>query len=229
MPANLHSSSKKQILYHSLLWLFGLYLLIALIKTLLSTMFQEVETSGYSQSGITEMLRNNPFKAAVMILVVAPVVEECMHRSLLKPSHLDVVLFCSSWIVYATNLFIPEDVNWLVRVLFLFIFLGCLTYIGVQLFNPYKLRHLRVWLTRHYKWIWIVTSISFGLMHITNYVAVFTLNLPLFFNILPRIASGFIFGYIKLKNRHILWSVAAHALNNLVPFIILVLLYQLNS
>ena len=214
------------MLYRSLLWLFGIYLLIGITKMILSAVFPGLETSDYSQSGIVELLRTNSFKAAVMILIAAPVIEECMFRTLLKPSHLDAVLFCASWLVYAAARFIPEEVHWLVRLLFLFIFLGCLTYIGVQLINPYKLRHLRVWLSKYYIVIWILTSIAFGLMHINNYVAVFTLNLPLFFHILPRIASGFIFGYIKLNNKHIVWSMAAHTLNNLVPFIILSLLYN---
>lgn len=164
------------------------------------------------------MLQTNFFKAFVLIIIAAPVFEEFLFRSLLKPSHLDVVLFGSSIPVYATRYLIPEEVNWIVRVIFLFTLLSCLTYIGVQLFNPYKVRHLRVWLSRNYKIIWILTSVIFGLIHINNYVAVLTINFALILLSLPRIASGFIFGHIKLKNGHIIWPVILHVLNNLIAF-----------
>ena len=219
-------SPKKYVFFKSCFLLFCSYILFALFKLMLSKIFPSVLNSDYTQSAIQEMLNSEPLRAAVMIGISAPIFEEMMFRTLIKPTHTDLVLFLTSWPVFLTSYFIPAEVHWFFKLVFIAIFLSCFTYVGVQLINPYKVRHLRTWLSRNYKLLWVLSSFAFGLIHITNYVDVFIINLPLFLHIVPRILAGFFFGYIKIKNKNLGWSMALHSLNNAVPLLLLLIFRQ---
>ena len=214
---------KQNIFFKSLFLLFSSYILFALFKLALVKIFPEDAGADYTQSSLQKMLGSEPLRAVVMIAIAAPILEELMFRTLIKPTHTDLVLFLTAWPVFIASYFIPAEVPWFFKLLFTAIFLSCFTYVGVQLLNPYKARHLRAWLSRNYVLVWMVSSFAFGLIHINNYVDVFIINLPLFLHIVPRILAGFFFGYVKIKNKHLGWSMAMHAANNIVPLVILLL------
>ncbi|MGO4910932.1 CPBP family glutamic-type intramembrane protease [Leeuwenhoekiella sp. W20_SRS_FM14] len=215
---------KTRLFIKSASLLFTLYVLWAFLKFLLIQQFPQIRVSEYTQSNLFEMLANNPFKAFVMVLVIAPVLEEIMFRTLLKPSHIDFVLFIVAWPTYYIAYYvIPPDVNWFMRLVFIAVFLGSFTYIGIQLLTPLKGRHLRAWLSRHYIKVWLITSSVFALLHINNYVDTFMINLPLIMLVIPRFLAGLFFGYIKIKNKHLSWSIGMHMLNNAIPISILLI------
>jgi membrane protease YdiL (CAAX protease family) len=216
-------TAKTKIFTRSLILLFGIYILLGLLRLLLVKLYPQFSQTDYQQSQLQNLLQSNPLRAGIMIILVAPVIEELMFRSLIKPSHTDLVLFIAAWPVFIAATCIPPDVHWFFKVCFLAVVLACLTYIGTQLINPFKGRHLRSKISSWYIPIWILTSILFGLVHITNYVETFTLNIPLFLLIVPRIVAGFIFGYIKIKNKHLGWSIAMHSMNNAIPISMLLL------
>ena len=68
----------------------------------------------------------------------------------------------------------------------------------------------------------IITSLIFGLVHINNYVETFVIDIALFMLIVPRIISGAMMAWVKLKNKHLGWSIALHALNNGVVIVLMI-------
>ncbi|MFI8378091.1 type II CAAX prenyl endopeptidase Rce1 family protein [Leeuwenhoekiella sp. NPDC079379] len=216
-------SPKQKTFFKSLHILFSCYLVLALLKIAIAKIFSGNTASNYVQSNLREILVSEPLSASLKILIIAPIFEELMFRTLIKPTHTELILFFVSWPAFMALFIIPAEVHFIFKYAVLAIFISCFTYIGAQLLDPYKARHLRAWLYKHYKWIWILSSIVFGLIHINNYVDAFIINLPLLLHITPRILSGFIFGYVKIKNKHLGWSMALHSINNAIPLSILLL------
>ncbi len=210
--------AKLVILLRSFFYLVGLYLLYGLLSTVLHNLFPNLDTASYEQSFIMEMLTENPLRALIMIVVVAPVIEEMMFRSLLKPSHIELILFIVIWPVFFLLRFVPLDVHWGLKLTFTGVFLFTVAYIAQQLIPRERTLNIRNWLCRYEVLIWIITSLVFGFVHITNYVDHFTINLALFLLILPRILAGFMIGWVKISNKNLPWAMALHAMNNGMAF-----------
>jgi len=211
-------SEKSVILLRSFFYLVGLYLLYGFLFTALHNLLPNLDTSSYEQRFIMEMLTENPLRALIMIVIVAPVIEEMMFRSLLKPSHIELVLFVVIWPVFFLLRFVPLDVHWVLKLTFTGVFLFTAVYIGQQLIPRERTLTVRNWLSRYEFLIWIITSLVFGFVHITNYVDHFTINLALFLLILPRILAGFMIGWVKINNKNLPWAMALHAMNNGMAF-----------
>jgi membrane protease YdiL (CAAX protease family) len=209
---------KLLILLRSFFYLVGLYLIYGFLVTILHNLFPNLDTSSYEQSFIMEMLTENPLRALIMIVIVAPVIEEMMFRSLLKPSHIELILFVVIWPVFFLLRFVPLDVHWVLKLAFTGVFLFTFVYIAQQLIPPERTLNLRNRLNRYEFLIWIVSSLVFGFVHITNYVDHFTINLALFLLILPRILAGFMIGWVKINNKNLPWAMALHAINNGMAF-----------
>jgi membrane protease YdiL (CAAX protease family) len=209
---------KLVILLRSFFYLVGLYLVYGLLSTVLHNLFPDLDTSSYEQSFLMEMLAESPLRALIMIVLVAPVIEEIMFRSLLKPSHIELVLFVVIWPVFFLLRFVPLDVHWVLKLAFTGVFLFTFVYIAQQLIPPERTLNLRNRLNRYEYLIWIITSLVFGFVHITNYVDHFTINLALFLLILPRILAGFMIGWVKISNQNLPWAMALHAMNNGMAF-----------
>ncbi|HEA29387.1 MAG TPA: CPBP family intramembrane metalloprotease [Leeuwenhoekiella sp.] len=211
-------SDKFVLLLRGFFYLVGLYLIYGFLFTVLHNLFPALDTASYKQGFIMEMLTENPWRALIMIVLVAPIIEEMMFRSLLKPSHIELVLFVIIWPVFFLLRFVPLDVHWGLKLVFTGVFLFSAVYIAQQLIPRERTLKLRAWLGRYEYVIWIVTSLVFGFVHITNYVDHFTINLALFLLILPRILAGFMIGWVKLNNKHLPWAMALHAMNNGMAF-----------
>lgn len=137
-----------------------------------------------------------------------------MFRTLIKPSHADIVLLLCSWPLFYLNRYIPVDVHWMIKLGFIAIFLFTLFTILRLLIPEERTSKLRGFLGKYYIIILIVSSLIFGLVHINNYVEGFVINAALIALIIPRIISGFMMGLIKVKNKNIGWSMGLHAMNN---------------
>lgn len=163
------------------------------------------------------MLTENPLRALIMIVIVAPVIEEMMFRSLLKPSHIELILLSWSGQCFSAALCSARCALGL-KIGFYGCFLFTFVYIAQQLIPPERTLNLRNRLNRYEFLIWIVSSLVFGFVHITNYVDHFTINLALFLLILPRILAGFMIGWVKINNKNLPWAMALHAINNGMAF-----------
>ncbi|MGB3774749.1 MAG: CPBP family intramembrane glutamic endopeptidase [Leeuwenhoekiella sp.] len=177
-----------------------------------------MNTSTYEQTFIKEMLNESPFRAFMMIVLVAPIIEEMMFRTLINPSHTEIVLFLIIWPVFFLLRFIPMNVHWGLKIGFTAIFIFSVTYICQQLIPKEATAGLRSWLLKNNLIFWILTSFIFGFVHVNNYVEHFTLNLALFLLILPRILAGLMLGWVKIKNQNLYWAMALHAMNNGMAF-----------
>ncbi|MDH7444012.1 CPBP family glutamic-type intramembrane protease [Aquimarina sp. 2201CG14-23] len=174
----------------------------------------------YSQDGLFEILKDNKLKAFVSVIIYAPIIEELMFRTLIKPTKKELLLFLSIWTTFTINLFITLEQEWYYRY---FIFLGFtlgIFFIYKRVISKKYLEKIKYFLNDHQLITLQITSIIFGFVHIFNYVDSFRIDSVLFLLIVPRIISGHMFGKLKIKNGHIIWPMLLHALNNGVVFLI---------
>ena len=159
----------------------------------------------------------------MLAVIFAPIIEEMMFRTLIKPNHSDIILLLCSWPLFYINRFIPADVHWIIKLGFIAIFLITIFTLLQQLIPESYTARIRKFLEKYTTLVLILSSLLFGLIHINNYVDGFVINAALIALIIPRIISGFMMGIIKIKNNHIGWSMGLHAMNNGFVIIILIL------
>tara|TARA_Y100000815_G_C13341656_1_gene500204 strand:+ start:1394 stop:2065 length:672 start_codon:yes stop_codon:yes gene_type:complete len=200
--------------------IMALYIIYGLAITFLQKYFNAMDTSMYDQESIAELISSNPIKAGFMILILAPVLEEIMFRTLIRPSHLELMLFFMIWPIFFIGTIVPIDAHWAITAVFIGVLLFSLAYLLSQLIPEKRTLGLRNFLDRQYLFFWFASSIVFGFVHITNYVDNYMVNLALFVLIAPRIIAGFMMGWIKLKNGSLAWSMALHFMNNALPFLL---------
>ena len=195
-------------------WMLGCYFVFFVALGILKVGFPDFKFERYQQSDLIRLLEENPWKFLLMAIIFAPLLEEGMFRTLIKPSQNELIFFLCSWIFVGVISFIPSDVFWAIKYGFLILFM-ILTFLFLKEFIPQKWQiKLCFFLDRHYIFIWIFTSIIFGMVHIFNYVEGFQLDFLLVLLIIPRIIAGFFFGKIKIENQGLLWPITMHAMNN---------------
>lgn len=194
--------------------MWGLYILFFIIVGILSTWIPELKADAYEDTTLKKLIQENPFKLFILACVFAPIVEEMMFRTLIKPVHTDILLFMCSWPVFIGLRFLPKDVHWGILLAFGATVLFVLFYILKHLLTETNTQRLRTFLHTHKTPVLISVSVVFGLVHIGNYVDDFVINLALVTLIIPRIISGFMMGWIKIKNQGLVWSMGLHFMNN---------------
>ncbi|MCH4823737.1 CPBP family glutamic-type intramembrane protease [Gramella lutea] len=190
------------------------YFAFFFILRILDLFIFDLDLQKYEQMEILKILEENPLKFIFLAAIAAPVIEESIFRSILKPTPISIrIFFCA--LIYIFGLFIiPEEAHWLLKfglllstILFIFYALGQLV--------PSKVYHtICYWLHKYYFLIWIGGAIIFGFVHIYNYVDTFQLDLVLILMIFPRIIAGYFFGKVKLENKSLLWPILLHSMNN---------------
>lgn len=216
------TDQKSSFLLKSYGYLWLLYIGFGLLIAALTHFFPELTNSEYQQNEILEMAQSHPFKLFVMACIFAPIVEEMMFRTLIKPSHSDLILFICSWPVFLGSRFLPESIHWLLRLTFAMIVLFTLHTILKQLIPENATAYLRKKLKQYIIPVLIVSSLVFGLVHISNYVTDFTINPALVILVIPQVIAGFVLGWVKHKNTHITWSMGLHFMNNIVPVMLII-------
>ena len=217
------SSQKTRLLFKTFFRMWGLYILFFMTIGILSIWIPELKADGYEDTVLKELSQNNPFKLFILACIFAPIVEEMMFRTLIKPRHTDIILFICSWPVFIGLRFFPKDIHWGVLLAFAGVLLFVLFYILKHLITETGTQRLRTFLDKRTTLVLIVASIVFGLVHINNYVDDFVINMALFMLIVPRIISGFMMGWIKIKNQGLIWSMGLHFMNNAFVVAVVVL------
>ena len=201
--------------------MLGFYFLFFLLLGIIKMIFPDFDTNQYEQTDINRLLEEDPLRLILLAVVLAPLIEEGMFRTLIKPSQNELIFFLCSWILVFGIAVIPEDTNWMIKFGFLlpaFI----LSFIFLKEFIPEKWQlAMCVFLNQHYKVVWLATAVIFGMVHIYNYVEGFELTFVLFLLVVPRIIAGYFFGKIKIENGGLFWPIAMHAMNNGIVFLIL--------
>ena len=201
--------------------MLGCYVLFFIALGLLSIIFPGLDLDSYQQTDLNRLLEESPIKLIILAVVLAPLIEEGMFRALIKPSRNELIFFLCIWLFVLTLAIIPENVNWMIKYGFLLLFF-ILSFIFLREFIPTSWqKSMCRFLSNYYKWIWAITAVIFGMVHIFNYVEGFELNFVLVLLIFPRIIAGYFFGKIKVENKGLVWPIAMHAMNNALVFIVL--------
>ena len=219
-----------KLLLKSYLLVWGFYFAFFMVLGILSKWFPELINNEYKQERLLEMLNNQPIQLLISAVIIAPIFEEIMFRSLIKPSYEDLLLFISGWISFFFMGFSEGLTNWYIRLLIMFaVFIG--VYYLLQFVVPRKaLVGVQGFLGKYVLVILIITSIIFGMAHIYNYVESFLLNAALFAMIIPRIVLGGIAGWLKVKTGVLIWPILLHFLNNaFVIGIMLIIKYTITN
>lgn len=161
------------------------------------------------------------FYQFVVICLIVPLVEEMLFRVCLRYSKLNFAVtagFCfyifPGILIKGRGIF-GEDNPLSLRIALVLIVIA--TVYSILQSKPVFDNHLAKFWSSHFKLIFYLSVLSFGLIHVTN----FEIN-PATFIVapmltLPQIAGGFMFGYIRLKYG-IFYAVLLHAANNFMPF-----------
>ncbi len=201
--------------------MLGCYVLFFIALGLLSILIPGLDLDSYQQTDLNRLLEESPLKLVLLAVVLAPLIEEGMFRTLIKPSRKELIFFLCIWLFVIALALIPEEVNWMIKYGFLVLFF-ILSFIFLREFIPLSWQKaICKFISRYYKVVWIITSVVFGMVHIFNYVEGFELNFVLMLLIFPRIIAGYFFGKIKVENKGLIWPILMHAMNNGSVFIIL--------
>ncbi|MBT8296187.1 MAG: CPBP family intramembrane metalloprotease [Gramella sp.] len=210
----------KNLLRNFTLMLLCYFLFFAIVR-ILDVLIFDLDFQRYEQIEILKILEESPLKFIFLAAIAAPVIEESIFRSLLKPTSTSIKVFICS-ILYITGIsLLPEEGHWLLKYILLFGSLLFMYYALGELISENFYKKACYWLHRYYLIIWIAGAIIFGFVHIYNYVDTFHLDLVLMLMIFPRIIAGFFFGKIKLENKGLIWPIVMHSMNNSLVLIIL--------
>lgn len=190
------------------------YFLFFFVLQILNLYVFNLDLDKYQQTEIFELLNENPWKFAFLAGIAAPILEEGIFRSLLKPSAASIKFFLCTLLYVLGLSVIPEEAHWSLKYGLLAATLLFAYYALGELISEKIFRTICFWLHRYYLFIWIFGAIIFGFVHIFNYVDTFQVDLVLFIMIFPRIIAGFFFGKIKLENRGLIWPMLMHSMNN---------------
>ncbi|CAL67050.1 membrane protein [Christiangramia forsetii KT0803] len=214
-----------QLKLKNLLRNFGLmilcYFLFFFVLQILNTFIFDLDLQKYEQIEILEILKESPLKFIFLAAIAAPVIEESIFRSVLKPTARSLKIFICALIYMAGLFLIPQEAHWALKYILLFGSLFLVYYALGELIPTRYYQRTCYWLHRYYFGIWILGAIIFGFVHIYNHVDTFQLDFVLFIMIFPRIIAGFFFGKIKLENKGMIWPILMHSMNNSTVLLIL--------
>ncbi|PKD16694.1 abortive phage infection protein [Salegentibacter salinarum] len=202
--------------------MIGTYFLFFFLLGFLNTFLPELDLEKYQQTELFDLMHESPLAFVIMAVIIAPLLEESMFRTLIRPSFTEIHIFTCAVLAFIGLGFIPQEAHSLLKYA-LVILSAIIVFLFLQSLKPGRaMRKFRVFLYRNYKVIWLLSAVIFGLVHIWNYVEGWQLDLILFILIFPRIIAGYFFGKIKIENGNLLWPIAMHAMNNgIVVFFLL--------
>lgn len=220
------SLNKLKNLLRNFVLLVGSYFLFFMILSFLHSLFPGLDLQQYQQSELFEMMEKSPFKFFFLAAIMAPILEESIFRSLVKPSPANIKLFLCAVLYIIGLTIITEKGYWILRYILIFITLGLFYYAMGELIPQQYFFKISSFLGKWYVPIWIIGAIVFGVVHVFNYVEGLYFDLVLFILIFPRIIAGFFFGKIKIENKGMLWPILLHSMNNSM---VLLLMYPYSS
>jgi membrane protease YdiL (CAAX protease family) len=181
---------------------------------ILNTIFPELDFDRYQQTEIYEMMTNNPLVFFILAVIIAPIIEECLFRSLIKPSQNEILVFICSWILFISLPFIPAKANFILKYSLLLLSVFIIFLFLKSIIPEKKMKKMQYYLHKYYRLIWMLSALIFGYVHVWNYVSGFEFNFILFILIFPRIIAGYFFGRLKVQNQQLYWPILLHAMNN---------------
>ena len=171
---------------------------------------------------VMEFMKDNS-KAVIIILLilVGPFIEELIFRLPLRFKKVYFIPFTLIILIYA-GILIFKKLH-LAPAVSIPLFVAITTFLVFYFFNRNMAEKREKTLSANYSLYFYSVAILFALFHLSNYN--YTPNLLIFAPIvvLPQFISGFLFGFIRIKQGFI-WSFFLHALHNAI-FLVPVLLF----
>ncbi|MDN3593620.1 CPBP family glutamic-type intramembrane protease [Zunongwangia endophytica] len=192
----------------------GCYILFFMGIGFLNKFFPSIDLDRYEQSGIYEMMTDNPTIFFILAVIIAPIMEESLFRSLIKPSQNEILIFICSWILFLSLAFIPAEANVILKYALLLLSVFIIFLFLKSVIPERKMKRFQYYLHKHFRVVWILSAVIFGYVHVWNYVSGFEFNIILFFLIFPRIIAGYFMGRLKVQNKELYWPMLLHAMNN---------------
>ena len=189
-------------------------MLFGICVVMIRLLFPQWEWDKYAQDGLIELFSKHKIQAIIAAVIFAPVVEEFMFRTLVAPKPKELLLFLSSWSLMIITYFYVPPVDWYFKFLITGLIILLLYFIYPFILSSSILDKASKFLNHHVILVLQLTSVIFGLMHISNYVDGIAMDSVLFLLIVPRIIAGHMFGKLKIENNHIIWPILLHAINN---------------
>ncbi len=184
------------------IFLLGLYLISAIVLALFAYIVCSVFAITHKPVGLA-------FEMKILIgVLLAPVYEEILFRSLLRFNKISLSLFLATVVIFLVVFFLKRNNTFIL--LFSAILLVILTFVSF-----WTMKRISQFLTSNFKYFYYGSSVLFGLMHLINftgdirYIIAFSLIL-----VAPQIAAGIILGFIRMKHG-LIYSILFHMIINL--------------
>lgn len=220
--AFLNLSPKTRNLFRNYWLMLGSYFLFFFLLGFLTSVMPSIDLERYQQTELFDFMTESPLAFMFMAVVVAPVLEESLFRSLVKPSLNEIYIFICAALSFIGLGLIPPEAHSILKYCLVLLSAFLLFLVFASLKPPRFLRKLRIFLHRNYITFWFLTAVIFGMVHVWNYVEGWQFDLVLFILIFPRIIAGLFFGKIKIENHSLIWPILMHAMNNgIVVFFLL--------
>lgn len=171
------------------------------------------------------MKENSKTVIVILLILVGPFIEELIFRLPLRFKKVNFIPFTLIILFYAgTLIFKKLHLSLAVSIP---LFVAITAFLIFYIFNRNMAEKREKTLPANYSLYFYSVTILFALFHLSNYK--YTPNLLLFAPIvvLPQFISGFLFGFIRIKQGFI-WGFFLHALHNAV-FVLPLLLLSSNS
>ena len=147
------------------------------------------------------------------ILIAAPILEEIMFRLPLKFNRINVFVALLTFYFFFYLRYAGLYASfWGSQLVITIIFIAFCWFVVFFLFKNSFYETIN---TKYYGFLFYLLAISFGLLHITNFIEYVPQNLILFSPIFAfnQVISGIFLGYIRVK-KGMIWSIALHVCFN---------------
>ena len=89
--------------------MLGTYFLFFFLTGVLNSFLPDLDLSKYQQTELFNLMDESPFTFILMAVVIAPVLEESMFRTLIKPSFTEIYIFICAILAFISLGFIPSE------------------------------------------------------------------------------------------------------------------------
>lgn len=161
----------------------------------------------------SEDLKLLNFEKVILFVFIIPIIEEFSIRGIFVFNNKIYIIISLISIILLLFVFINDFLISLILSFLIVVF-------GIFILLNSDLRlNFNIFIKNNYIYILIISSIIFGILHLGNYD---TIDFHTFLKIIPRFIMGFYLGYIAYKYS-IFHSYIMHSVNNVIPFLILLL------
>lgn len=198
---------------------FALILLLSEVFSGLWLSFNEL--FDYPPQLLTTFSSYNVLINCLSVILIAPIIEECIFRLHLLPKIKNIVASLICFIVYGGSLFIVRTIhkiNW--NLVGLYFIVVCVILVIYFIFFKRVNKYLqKVWIT-NFSRVFFGMTILFGFAHILNWGVTIRNILLLPLLVAPQLFLGLNCGYLRLK-LGFRWGVLLHIIHNTISVLVL--------